>query len=182
MRSTIQPTGRAPALVTSFEEHRASLAERKNYRRSTKIDDKLPEASSALVEVPRRKDFPATEAGRLAWKAKFNEHAGGFSHAHVSAGTARKRHGDMGLFGDYLEREGHGKYVEWVRKRGEGLKKVVVPVIDSTSGQMKVPDAEAVAEYIMVMAIGDMEARPKGGTLKKTSQVCKTVPYMCMYM
>jgi len=36
MRSTIQPTGRAPALHTSFEEHRASLTERKNYRRWTK--------------------------------------------------------------------------------------------------------------------------------------------------
>ena len=49
MRSTIQATGRAPALVTSFEEHRASLAERKNYRRSSKIDDK--DASVALVGV-----------------------------------------------------------------------------------------------------------------------------------
>ena len=45
----------------------------------------------------------------------------------------------------------------------------VVPVVDAVTGQMKVPDAEAVAEYIMVMAIGDTEARPKGGTLEYRS-------------
>ena len=76
-------------------------------------NDKLPQASGQLLDVPRRKDYPAGEDGRVAWKAEFNEHAGGFSHAHVAAGTARGRHGHMGMFGDYLEREGHGKFLQW---------------------------------------------------------------------
>ena len=44
------------------------------------------------------------------------------------------------------------------------LKLVVVPVRDAVSGQIKMADAECIAEYIMVMAIGDTKARPKGGT------------------
>ena len=165
------PATEIPALVTSFEEHRASLAERKNYRDAKKINDRLPDAAATLVEVPRRKHFPATEEGRLEWRAKFNKHAGGFSHAHVSMGTARQRHGDVGMFGDYLEREGHGTFVQWQKERRSGgrVDNVVVPILDETTQHIKVPDAEAVAEYVMVMAIGDTTARPKGGTLEYRS-------------
>ena len=72
--------------------------------------------------------------------------------------------GAVGMWGEYCEREGHGKFVEWQRKAMGTLKKVVVPVIDGSTVLIKVPDAECIAEYIMVMAIGDTKARPKGGT------------------
>ena len=60
------------ALVTGYAEHRASLSEKKNYRRALKIDLKLPEASTALADVPRRKHFGEGDAGRQEWKAAFN--------------------------------------------------------------------------------------------------------------
>ena len=44
---------RPPTLVSSLEERRASLAERKNYRRARKIDDRLPQASGQLLDVFR---------------------------------------------------------------------------------------------------------------------------------
>ena len=56
-------------LVTGYAEHRASLQEKKNYRRAIKIDLKLPEASTALAGVPRRKDFAEGEEGRL-WRGR----------------------------------------------------------------------------------------------------------------
>ena len=56
--------------------------------------------------------------------------------------------------------------MKWEIKSSDTLKKVVVPVRDAVTGQIKVPDAECIAEYIMVMAIGDTKARPKGGTAK----------------
>ena len=49
--------GARAQLVTGYAEHRASLSEKKKYRRAIKIDLKLPEASTALAGVPRRKDF-----------------------------------------------------------------------------------------------------------------------------
>ena len=152
------------ALVTGFAEHRASLSEKKKYRRAIKIDLKLPEASTALAGVPRRKDFAQGEEGRQEWKRQFNAYAGDFAYSHVGAETVRGRMGSVGMWGDYCEREGHGKFVEWQRKDAGTLKKVVVPVRDAVSGQIKVPDPECIAEYVMVMAVGDTQARPKGGT------------------
>ena len=141
-----------------------SLSEKKKYRRAIKIDLKLPEASTALAAVPRRKDFAEGEEGRQAWKAQFNAYAGDFAYSHVGTETVKGRMGAVGMWGDYCEREGHGKFVEWQRKESGTLKKIVVPMRDPSSGQVKVPDAECIAEYIMVMAIGDTKARPKGGT------------------
>jgi len=159
------PTEARAALVTGYAEHRASLSEMKKYRRAIKIDLKLPEASTALAYVPRRKQFAEGEEGRQAWRVAFNAKAGEFAFSHVGAETVRNRMGAVGMWGDYCEREGHGKYVEWQRKASGTLKTVVVPVRDAeATGQIKVPDAECIAEYIMVMAIGDTTARPKGGT------------------
>ena len=69
-----------------------------------------------------------------------------------------------------LEREGHGAYVEWQQSSSTKrvIKQEVVPLRDAATGQIKVPDAEAVAEYVMVMAIGDTTAyrhdRSKSGS------------------
>ena len=46
--------GARAQLVTGYAEHRASLSEKKQYRRAMKIDLKLPEASTALAGVPRK--------------------------------------------------------------------------------------------------------------------------------
>ena len=163
-------TNARQTLVTGYAEHRASLCEKKQFRRAIKIDLKLPEASTALAGVPRRKDFSEGEEGRQAWKAQFNAYAGDFAYSHVGTETVKGRMGAVGLWGDYCEREGHGKYVEWQRTKAPGtLKKIVVPVCDASTGQIKVPDAECIAEYIMVMAIGDTKARPKGGTAEYRS-------------
>ena len=60
------------AVVTGYAEYQASLAGKKRTRRAIKIDLKLPEASTAMAGVPRRKHYPEGETGRLAWKAAFN--------------------------------------------------------------------------------------------------------------
>jgi hypothetical protein len=158
--------GAGAQLVTGYAEHRASLIEKKTYRRATKIDLKLPEASTALTGVPRRKEFAEGDEGRQLWRAAFNSYAGEFAYSHVGAGTVKNRMGSVGMWGEYCEREGHGEYVKWEHKSSGTLRKVVVPVRDAATGHIIVPDTECIAEYIMVMAIGDTKARPKGGTAK----------------
>ena len=111
MASTEQPRA-GPPLVTGYRtssELRASLAERKNWRRAKKIDDKLPAAASALGDAPRRKAFPPSEEGQVQ-RGRLARGPGGFAHAHVGAVTARINYGHVGLFGDYPEREGHGAH------------------------------------------------------------------------
>ena len=63
MASMEQPPA-GPALVTGYDELRASLAARKNWRRAKKIDDKLPAAAAAVGNAPRRKAFAPSEEGR----------------------------------------------------------------------------------------------------------------------
>ena len=98
------------------------------------------------------------EEGRQEWKAAFNSYAGDFAYSHVGTETVKNRMGAVGMWGDYCECEGHGQFVKWERKASGTLKKVVVPIRDAATGQIKVPDAECIAEYIMVMAIGDTKA------------------------
>ena len=155
--------GAQEQLVTGYAEYRATLAGRKNYRKAEDIDLRLPQAST-VGAVPRMRHYPRTEEGRRDWKEAFNKHAGGFAHSHVSARTVKGRMGQVGLFGDYCEQEGHGEFVRWQRQTRGTLKQIVVPVIDDDSGQIKVPAPETIGEYVMVMATGDTEARPKGGT------------------
>ena len=136
------------ALVTGYAEHQASLQVKKKTRRAIKIDLKLPEASTALSGVPRRKDFPEGEEGRQAWRATFNTYAGHFAYSHVCTETVKGRMGAVGMWGEYCEREGHGKFVEWQRKAVGTLKKVVVPVHDAATGQMRVPDSQKSKSFL----------------------------------
>ena len=48
----------------------------------------------------------------------------------MGAVTARINHGHVGMFGNYLEREGHGAFVEWQRSSNprSAVKQVVVPL------------------------------------------------------
>ena len=102
--------------MTGYAEYRASLAARKNYRKAEDIDLKLPQASTTLGGVPRMRNYARTEEGRREWKEAFGKHAGGFAYSHVAAGTVKGRMGQVGLFGDYCEQEGHGEFVRWKRQ------------------------------------------------------------------
>ena len=62
------------------------------------------------------KDFAEDEEGRQEWRTAFNTYAGDFAYSHVCTETVKGRMGAVGMWGDYCEREGHGKYVEWQRK------------------------------------------------------------------
>ena len=77
------------ALVTGYAEHRASLSEKKNYRRALKIDLKLPEASTALADVPRRKHFGEGDAGRQEWKAALKKSRKKTDTAEIEPGTSK---------------------------------------------------------------------------------------------
>jgi len=115
-------------LVTGYAEYRTSLVERKNYRKAEDIDLRLPQASTAMGAAPRMRNYPRTEEGRRRWKKAFNKHAGGFAHSHVAAGTVKRRTGQVGLFGDYCEQEGHGEFVRWEKQSRGTLAQIVVPV------------------------------------------------------
>ena len=55
--------------------------------------------------------------------------------------------GAVGMWGDYCKREGHGTFVEWQRQEKGTLKKILVPVRDASSGQMKVGKKNTLCKF-----------------------------------
>jgi hypothetical protein len=111
------------ALVTGYAEYRASLQDKKQYRRAIKIDLKLPKAAAALAGPRRRKEFGEGEEGRQAWKAAFNAYAGDF--AYFTRSLARRHrdgeepHGLRGYVGRLLRARGP-RQVRRVDEEGDG--------------------------------------------------------------
>ena len=59
--------------------------------------------------------------GDLMWEMDMQQYTdGNFNQDGVQARTADYRERKVGLFGDFLERIGRGKYVEWVRNEEQG--------------------------------------------------------------
>jgi len=59
--------------------------------------------------------------GDLMWELDMQQYTdGNFNQDGVQARTADYRERKVGLFGDFLERIGRGKYVEWVRNEEQG--------------------------------------------------------------
>ena len=79
-------TGGTAQLVTGFAENRQSLRDKKNFRRSDKIDARLPPMSMS-AGVPRRKHFAPDDAGFEQWKKEMGRFTGGLAQAHVGAQT-----------------------------------------------------------------------------------------------
>lgn len=150
---------------------RASLAARKNYRKAEDIDLKLPQASTALGGAPRMRKSATTLGRRRAaasgrrrsasTQAASRTLARGGGHSEGSDGPGRPV---WRLLRAVDEQEGHGEFVRWQRQAQGTLKQIVVPVRDEATKQIKVPEPETFGEYFMVMAVGDTDARPKGGT------------------
>mgnify|MGYP006092253039 CR=1 FL=1 len=67
---------------------------------------------------------------------------------------------ELGLFGDFLEQRGHGKFVEWVfDDEKEGWK---IQAVSDERG-VHIPRASMVMDYVIQMAHGDKSVCPKGG-------------------
>ena len=70
--------------------------------------------------------------------------------------------GKVGLFGDWLEQNCYGVFLEWQVSEGAAGKNRCMVAIER-DGSARVPSEAAVMEYVLVMAVGDVESRPKGG-------------------
>jgi len=161
------------------------------YRNSNRITRLQPRGSAGLkTKVPKRKSFGGEgDAGDAAHSAAMKEFSlSEFGSSHVQSRTLEARMGHVGLFGHWLEQNSYGKYMQWnvsdgahahvmlyrahvcvgagnMRSRrlaGEqGMERCIVAV--ERDGTPRVPPEAAMMEYVLVMATGDAESRPKGG-------------------
>ena len=78
----------------------------------------------------------------------------------VQEGYLDRRDRELGLFGDFLEQRGHGKFVEWVfDDEREGWK---IQAVQDERG-VHIPRPSMVMDYVIQMVHGDKSVCPKGG-------------------
>ena len=95
------------------DERRNSLAERK-YVRSVVKRGVGPSGGDNFEACPGREAYAAGEEGSAQWAEQILAYADdNFNDAGIEVRSMDYRDRKVGLFGDFLERVGHGKFVEW---------------------------------------------------------------------
>ena len=158
--------GAKTAIVKAAQERASALEGKMAFRSNSAIAGLLPYGGGALeLKVPKRKDFgPEGKEGDEQHQAAMKFFSlKEFGTSHVQERTILARFGCVGLFGDWLEQNVYGAFVEWRigSEPSAATSRVAVPV--ERDGAPRIPSEAAVMEYIMAMATGDSESRPKGG-------------------
>ena len=95
------------------EEQRKCLAEKGWARRSVVLRGVSGSGAANLEALPGREDFPAGADGEAEWaEALLVFEEANFEGAGNEVRSMDQRDRKVGLFGDFLERVGHGKFVE----------------------------------------------------------------------
>jgi hypothetical protein len=73
-----------------------------------------PSGAADFEAVPGREEYGAGEDGAAEWEKTMLEFAeDNFNDAGIELRSMDQRDLQVGLFGDFLDRVGHGKFVEW---------------------------------------------------------------------
>ena len=118
-----------------------------------------PAGLGSLDAMPDRDDYPAGEAGNVAFDADWAK----YTDKHCSRRAGQTRSEDQhelkaGWFGYWHERRGNGKCVEWMQK-DNGYELQLVEV----DGLPVVPRVGSICEFVSLMAKGSKGKCPKGG-------------------
>lgn len=91
-----------------------SLAEKGWARRAVVVRGVGPCGGADLEELPGREEYGGDEDGALDWAAAALQFAeDNFNGNGAQVRSLDQRDCKVGLFGDFCERVGHGKFVEW---------------------------------------------------------------------
>ena len=102
-------------VATDDDDARRSLAE-KTQRRTVHLNAVLASGTADFEAAPSRASFADGEMGALLHEERFNDYVdGNFDDAGAEVRSLDQRDRKVGLFGDWLEASGYGKYIEWVQ-------------------------------------------------------------------
>ena len=111
----------ASSALDDEDEQRKCLADKGWARRSIVIRGVSGSGAANLEELPGREDFPAGEDGKEQWaEAMLLFEEENFEGAGTEVRSQDQRDRKVGLFGDFLERVGHGKFAEWRSNEEQG--------------------------------------------------------------
>ena len=110
------------------DDRRKSLGEKGWARRAVVVRAVEPSGAADFEAVPGREEYDSGEDGSAEWAKDMLEFADdNFNDAGNEVRSMDQRDRQVGLFGDFCERTGHGKFVEWrTDKESGGLYKLVL--------------------------------------------------------
>jgi hypothetical protein len=147
-------------LVFNEDDQRRALAE-KTQRRTVHLHAVLASGAAEFDAAPGREDYADDEDGAALHEEAFNEYVdGNFDDAGAEVISLDQRDRKVGMFGDWLEASGHGKYVEWVKDAETGLYRL--DAVCTEGGEPLVPRPAAIMEFALKASRGDKSV-PKGG-------------------
>ena len=152
IRAGALPRGPQDGLVPAAAQHANNLQGKKKWRRSRVIDNLQPKGTAAWSTFPRREEARFGEEGpegdALFEEAMRSFKAEEFGESHVQLRVMKQRMGQVGLFGDWLERHKFGTFVRWEPSGRAGNDYVTVAV--ERDGAARFPSAAALNQYILV--------------------------------
>jgi len=113
-RVRLHAISQAQAGLQIDDERRKSLAEKGWARRSVAVHSVGASGAANLDELPGREDYGSSEHEEWmqATVAFVDDNFGGEGSENRSMDQRDRK---VGLYGDFLERVGHGKFVQWVQ-------------------------------------------------------------------
>ena len=153
------------AMIASVAQLKSNLTEKGATRPSAIMRKKMPNGSSDLQEMPRRREYPEGAEGEAEWCNDVDAASSSYGKANRAQSTANEHDQYVWGFNEYAKRQGFASFLERCgegerppRSSGTGRLK---PTYD-VKGAMRVAPPQLVLAWLLDLGAGSSET-PKGG-------------------
>jgi integrase len=154
------PNDAAAKLLPELASRQNSIVGKAKWRDAHRVHGELPMAAVNVATMPRRAvgfaEGPVGEAEFTEAYRKWHDKA--LRARVMQQRCAAQYEKKVGLVNDWLTRQGHPPFAEWVEARGDERGWTLILIVED--GAPRVPSVEAVCEWAFCYATGDAK---KGG-------------------
>ena len=163
--ATAAGTASVMAMIASVAQLKSNLTEKGATRPSAIMSKKMPNGSSDLQEMPRRREYPEGAEGEAEWCNDVDAASSSYGKANRAQSTANEHDQYVWGFNEYAKRQGFASFLERCgegerppRSSGTGRLK---PTYDD-KGALRVAPPQLVLAWLLDHGAGSSET-PKGG-------------------
>ena len=153
------------AMIASVAKLKSKLTEKGATRPSAIMRKKMPNGSSELQEMPRRREYAEGAEGEAEWCKDVDAASCSYGKANRAQSTASEHDQYVWVFNQYAKRQGFDSFVE---RCGDGERAPsssgtgrLKPTYDA-NGAVRVAPPQLVLAWLLDLGAGSVET-PKGG-------------------
>ena len=138
------------SMICDWRSQAKTLQDKRIWRRSASIHPLLPKGAAGFASFPRREEERFGEEGEegdtLFDAAMAAYSANEFGDSHCQQRVLKQKFGQVGIFGEWLQRHKFGSYIDWVEDKSGSYVAVAV----ERNGKLRIPSAAALNQYVLV--------------------------------